>query len=58
MVQSEIIDGKLRTWSDNATKDLLKVGTEERYNEAIDAVGYDFKYIEVDKPVEEIEDNE
>jgi hypothetical protein len=57
MVQNEIIDGKLRTWSDDATKDLQKVGTEERYNEAIDAVGYGFKYIEVDKPVEEVEDN-
>lgn len=56
MVQSEIIDGKRRTWSDDATKDLLKVGTEERYNEAIDVIEADYVYIEVDRKEEYLDE--
>lgn len=47
----------IKTWSDDETKELLQVETGLRYDVAIDYYPCVFTYKEVDKPVEE-EENE
>lgn len=56
MIQTEIInvgDRDLRrTYTDDETKMLHKVGTDEFYDEAIDILDAPYSYEEVDKPEE------
>lgn len=57
MIQTEIIEVGSRqlrkTYTDDETKMLHKVGTDEFYDEAIDILDAQYEYEEVDKPEEE-----
>lgn len=57
MIQTEIIEVGSRqlkkTYTDDETKMLHKVGTDEFYGEAIDIIDSPYEYEEVDKPQEE-----
>lgn len=57
MIQTEIIEVGSRqlrkTYTDDETKMLHKVGTDEYYGEAIDILDAPYEYEEVDKPEEE-----
>lgn len=53
MVKTEVLkNGLIHTYSDDATKRLQKVGTDEVYDDALDVIGTSYVYIEVDKPIE------
>lgn len=56
MIQTEIVEVGNRqlkkTYTDDETKMLHKVGTDEFYGEAIDVLDSPYTYEEVDKPVD------
>lgn len=56
MIHTEIIEvgsrQLKRTYTDDETKMLHKVGTDEFYGEAIDILDAPYEYEEVDKPEE------
>ncbi len=45
-----------RTYTDDESKQLLKVGTSEIYDEAIDVIEADYVYIEVDRKEEYLDE--
>lgn len=48
----------VKTWSDDETKELLQVETGSRFSEAIDLYPCVYTYKEVDKPLEEEDEEE
>lgn len=57
MIVEEIINTDLvRRYSDDKTKKLHKIGTEEYYLEAVDLISSPYQYEEVDRPAEELEE--
>ena len=49
MIKIEVLEnGLIHTYSDNATKQLQKVGTDEVYSEALDVPNAGYEYIEID----------
>lgn len=49
-------DDLIKTWTDDETKTMLQVETGDMYEEAIDLYPCRFTYQEIDKPVEETEE--
>lgn len=61
MIKTELLNNGtlIRHYSDDETKELLQVETGVRYGDAVDVNPCPYTYEEVDKPVEELEnDNE
>ena len=50
MIQSEIKDGFIRQFSDE-NKYIKKVGTNEKYRDAVDIYPTENTYIETDEPI-------
>ena len=50
MIRPEIKDGFIRQFSDE-NKYIKKVGTDEKYKDAVDAYPTENKYIETDEPI-------